>query len=63
MLDEELFEKFKNKGFVGDIMSPAFLSYKTLLECIEDFKINAPLKWKKWRYRNMNKKKSLRQKD
>lgn len=60
---ELIYEQYKIKGFEGDIYSPSFLLYLDLLDSIEDFKLNAPLKWKKWRYRKMNKRKSLRQKD
>lgn len=57
------YDKYKKEGFEGDINSPSFLFYLKLLEAIEEFKQNVPLKWKRWNYKKMNKKKSLRQKD
>lgn len=46
-----------------ELLQAALKAYDYFIQSIEDFKQNAPLKWKKWNYRRMKKKKSLRVKD
>ena len=46
-----LYNEYKNLGFEGELISPSFQSYLSLLQAIEDFKLNAPLKWKRNAYR------------
>jgi lauroyl/myristoyl acyltransferase len=38
-------------------------AYNYFIESLKDFVKNAPLKWKRWKYRRDKKKKSLRLKD
>ncbi len=48
---------------IGDMSEACKKAFDILLQSIEDFKQNAPLKWKKWNCKRMIKKKSLRVKD
>ena len=62
MYKEITHKDFLDRGFNGDINSLPFSAYLVLIDSIEEYKKNAPLKWKKWNYNRINKKKSLRQK-
>jgi hypothetical protein len=48
---------------IGSMSDACKRAYDMLLQSIEDFKHNAPLKWKRWNYKRIKKKKSLRVKD
>lgn len=58
---ELIYDQYRIRGYEGDINSPSFQSYLKLLSCMDDLENELPLKYKRWRYRKMNKRKSLRQ--